>query len=159
MNYKVLFFAIGLSLFLMGMVLFFVVSAGARQASDEIIAQQQDRSLSNPAITKAVFEIGLPGYANEPHACKVPFSEHAYINLVTTYQQVPSSCSAFVNQRHAGTHRDLRPDCIGQCPYEEFSRTLPLGELDVRDTHVVRICCGDICLEQVLAPLCSPSDS
>ena len=158
MNYKVLAFCIALAIFLMGSVLFFVVSQGAKQTQQEVLAQQAEFSLTNPTVTRGLFTTTAPNYAFEHRLCsEPPFVQEAYINLVLRYRQTPRSCTFWVNDRYVQTVRDLAPSCIHECPVGEFSRTIPLGEHDIRDSHTVRICCNDICIEQTLRRGCEIS--
>ena len=155
MNYKILAFAIALSVVLMGSVLFFVVSHGAKHTQQQVLTQQSNLELTNPTVTRGLFSVATPSYAFEDVSCsQPPFMQEAYVNLVLRYRETPRSCTFWVNDRYILTERDLAPSCVRECPVGEFSRTIPLGEHDVRDRHVVRICCNDICVEQPLRNIC-----
>lgn len=155
MNYRVLFFVIGTTLALMGGVLFFAVSGGAKAVQQHAIGQAQQSDLDNAFVSKGLFALGSPSYAQVNNSCSAPFQRDAYVTLVLHYLNTPRSCEVFVNDRLQHVHRDLRPSCVGSCPNEEFDRTLHLGLLDVRDNHRVRVCCNEVCIAKPLASVCS----
>lgn len=141
----------------MGSVLFFVVSAGAKNAQQQVLLTQEDRALSNDAVVKGIFSVGEPAFQTAQHSCSVPFLDQAYVNVNMLYLDPPRSCTLFVNDKYVKTDRDLKPDCIRECPAGEFARTYSLGFLDVRDSHEVRVCCNDICIEKALPKVCERS--
>lgn len=155
MNYRVVFFVIGVTIALMGAVLFFAVSGGAKAVQQQAIGQAQQSGLDNAFVSKGLFSLGNPSYAQVNTSCSAPFENDAYVTLVMHYLNTPRSCEVFVNDRLQQVRRDLRPSCIGSCPNEEFDRTLHIGLLDVRDNHEVRVCCNDVCVEKPLASVCS----
>lgn len=155
MNYRVLFFLIGIIIVLMGSVLFFVFSSGAKQAQLAVISDSEQNTLTNPSVNKGLFSFEQPQYSTLNHSCSAPFVDDAYTSLIMQYETAPESCSLFVNSQLVKSMRNLRPDCRGQCPYEEFSLSTYIGSLDVRDNHEIRICCNDLCLDRVLAAQCS----
>jgi len=154
MNYKIVAFTIALAVVLMSSVLFFVVSIAAKQAQTEVFRQQEDLQLNNPLVTQGLFGVSTPDFATITSCDAPPFMQEAYVNLVLRYREVPRSCTYWVNDRYVRTERDLAPSCIHECPVGEFSRTVALGEYDVRDNHVVKVCCNDICVERSLQSSC-----
>ena len=156
MNYRVLFFIIGISIMLMGSTLFFIAGSGAKQAQQATLAQTGSESAS---VVKGLFAVRGVSYAQAPPACSAPFTDDAYATLTMHYLNPPRSCEVFVNERLVSTQRSLRPSCIGECPNEEFDRTIHLGMLDVRDRHSVRVCCNDICVSEELSAVCPLSNS
>lgn len=155
MNFRVIFFIIGITIVLMGSVLFFVVSSGAKNAQTAVLKNADDVTRESSSVTKGLFELGEPSFLSTNHSCSSDFVEETYITLIMSYQNTPRSCSVFVNERITGSYRNLRPDCRGECPYEDYSRTLFIDHLDVRDNHDVRVCCNDICVKKELDALCN----
>ncbi len=155
MNYKVLAFVIGLSVALMGSVLFFVVSQGAKTAQQEVLSQQEELTLTNPQVTRGLFTLSRPSFIDPALSCtSPPFRDDAVVSAVFLYRQPPRSCTFWVNGAYIKTVRDLAPSCIHECPVGEFSRVFSLGAYDIRDPHVVRMCCNDICIEQSFERVC-----
>ena len=154
MNYRILFFIVGISLFLMGSVLFFVVSSGAKTVQTHALDQAAQSSLESDFIRKGLFALGEITYAQTPPVCAAPFVDDAYATLAMHYHNPPRSCELFVNGRLELVERNLRPSCVGECPNEEFYRTLHVGLLDVRDNHDVRVCCNDVCISTSVKAAC-----
>ncbi len=158
MNYRVLFFIIAMAALLMGSVLFFVVSSGAKYASNEVLAQQQGIGLDSPSVTKGAFTLGTPTFDNTSFTCNAPYTDVAYVSLILQYHAIPQSCTAFVDGRFQTDVQNLTPDCIGSCPYTDFARTIPLGPTDTRENHTVKMCCDGICVKKTLEGIC-PTDN
>lgn len=157
MNYRVIFFTVTMALLVMGSVLFFVISIGAKSTQNQVLRQADMTGLDSDFVRKGLFAIGQPAYETQNHSCVAPFSDDAYATLVMDYHAVPRSCTVFVNGRLMRTERDLRPECIGECPYTDFDRTLYIGSLDTRDSHSVRVCCNDVCITKQLPAACVPA--
>lgn len=155
MNFRVVFFVIAFTIMIMGSVLFFVVSGGAKSAQIAVLDSSSQATLENQAVVRGLFELGDPSFFSLNHSCTHTFGDEAYITLITHYHNPPRTCTIFVNERLTNTHRNLRPDCIRECPNEAFSRTLFIDYLDVRDNHDVRVCCDDVCIRKTLPALCS----
>lgn len=155
MNYKILAFCIALAIVAMSSVLFVVVSQGANHARSEVLRQQEDLTLRSPIVTVGLFSVSTPEFSADGATCtQPPFVQEAYMSLILQYRQIPRSCTYWVNEAYVRTDRDLAPNCVRECPVGEFSRTIPLGEHDIRDNHVVRVCCNDICVEHSLRQVC-----
>ena len=157
MNYRVVFFIIAMAIVVMGSVLFFVISAGARTTQAEVLRQADRTDLESDFVRKGLFALGQPSYESAEHACVAPFGDDVYVTLVMDYHAVPRSCTVFVNSKLLRTERDLRPECIGECPYTDFDRTLYVGLLDTRDRHTVRVCCNEVCISKELPAQCVPA--
>lgn len=155
MNYRVIVLFVTIAIVLMSSALFVIFSTGAKQAQLAVISDAQQADLSSDTVNKGLFVFEQPSYMTQNHSCEAPFKDDVYTSLVMSYQTTPRSCSIFVNGELIRTQSDLRPDCRGQCPYEDFSLTTYIGNLDVRDTHNIEICCNDICIQKELDPQCS----
>ncbi|MFT4250334.1 MAG: hypothetical protein ACMXYD_03160 [Candidatus Woesearchaeota archaeon] len=155
MNYRVVFFIIAITLVVMGSVLFFVISSGAKGAQTVVLTQSESVSFDNDAVNKGLFTVGTPSFFTQNHSCRAGFMDDVYVSVSMLYSNPPRSCSFFVNDRYVRTQRDLQPSCVGSCPSGEFSRTFLIDELDVRDSHTLRVCCNDICTQRRIAAVCS----
>jgi hypothetical protein len=154
MNYRVLFFTIAIVFISLGSVLFFVISAGAKQTQNAVLEQSERVGLNQELVKKGLFAFGQPSYFTNNHSCTPPFADEVYATLVMSYETTPRSCSIFVNGKLIHTEYNLKPECIGQCPYEDFSRTIYVDKLDVRDNHEIEMCCNGICIEKGLSAVC-----
>ena len=159
MNQNTLFAIIAVAVVVMGLIIFFFVVAGARTTQALIFEQQKQTTLDNPYVTKGLFALGEPAYQKLEHTCTTPFPDLAYINVVFRYREIPESCTFYVNKKYIETVFELEPDCIGECPTGEFSRTYPLGPLDIREDHSIEICCDDLCNRKILPAECNPIEN
>ena len=155
MNYRVVFFLIAITLLIMGSVIFFVLTSGAKQVQSATLAQSDAASLDSDAFNQGLFVLDQPSFFTQDHSCRAGFVDDVYVSVGMLYSNPPRMCSFFVNDRYVKSERNLQPSCVGSCPSGEFSRTFLVDALDVRDSHVVRVCCNDVCSQRRLEALCS----
>lgn len=152
MRWTVVIFAITAAIIVMSSVLFVLVSAGAKQAQTLALAESTNQSLNSPVVRQGLFALGIPTYGEV--SCSDSFTHPASIPVTMSYQTPPRSCSVFVNEKLLYTQTRLRPQCTTLCPYEDFTISLSVEGLDVRDPQNIRVCCNTLCHERTLAPVC-----
>lgn len=122
-----------------------------------VLTKQKDYTLSSTTVVKGLFAVSSLRYADVENAsCTLADNYQRPVSLVLRMHayEVPESCSLFVDQVLIRTERKLSPDCKESCDFTEFDRGISVGLADYRDDHVLRVCCNQICIEEILPSLC-----
>lgn len=156
MNNRVIILVAAGTIVALSAVLFFVLGNSAQQAQLVVFGQAAQSDLDNEFVTKGLFSLGEPSYADLNMSCSSPYKNDAYVNVILQYNAPPRSCEVFVNDRIIYVDRSLEPSCIGgSCQGEEYDRTFHLGEIDIRDDHSIQVCCNSRCITKEIDSVCS----
>ena len=154
MSFRALYVLTTVAFLAVGAIMLIVASGGADMILESAYSDVVTTELEDDFLRKGLFGLGEPSYLANASACEEASVSEAYVTTVMQYHATPRSCDVFVNDAFKYTDRQLRPRCVGECPYEEFDKTFSLGVLDMRQSHEIRVCCNDICIRKELATVC-----
>lgn len=135
-----------------------ILIAGSTKTSKSVLDQERQYAFDSNVVVRGLFNISSLEFSESQSAsCGLAESYQKPVIMTLRFQtyEVPDSCTIFINDKLLRSERRLDPDCIGGCPFQEFSRQFSLGEVDYRDSHMVKVCCNAICLQKELQGLCN----
>ncbi len=139
-------------------LLVFVLISSSATTSKTVLDEQEKYGLYSNTVVRGLYTITAVRFADaEGASCTKSDNYQRTVIMSMRFQsyQVPDTCDVFVNSKYLRTERKLDPDCRTSCDFQEYTRQFTLGDLDYRDSHVIRVCCNDICVERQLAALCN----
>ncbi len=86
--------------------------------------------------------------------CPTAEEDTIIITLAVSVKDAPNQCQFFVDQFLAKRITDLTPPCYPNCGVDEMFNTMELGRGSVKQEHLIRICCDDLCSEKLLRNPC-----
>jgi hypothetical protein len=161
------FFIIAAASGIIAIIIFLVVGVST-STSKAVLEEQENRDVFSPDIVQSLGTILSLRYADsETASCIIrapeveelntftPFIRTAILTMRFRTNNAPDRCDMFVNGILVTSERRIEADCGVHCPFTEFNRQFTIGELDYRDSHIIKVCCNDICVEKTLERLCN----
>jgi hypothetical protein len=140
----------------------FMLISTSTNTSKVVLDEQDKYSLYSNTVVRGLFTISTVRYANtELASCTQEQDYKRPVSMTLRFQayNVPDSCEIFVNNKPLRSERRLEPDCRVSCDFQEFNRQFAIGDLDYRDSHLIKVCCDNICLQKRLESLCTIATS
>lgn len=145
---------------IIAMIIFLVVSASLN-TSKAVLSDQENAQIYSSSVVSSLGTVLNLRYSDTETASCIrtdgpnDFQRPVTLTMRFKSNNVPDRCDFFVNGALTKSERRIETDCTTNCPFSEFNRQFSLGTLDYRDTHIVRVCCNDICVEKTLERICA----